>query len=375
MDVREITARVDGLETAIANVCEERIEPLAVDRWIAASVLQKAIRRNDVQTALRSALTLWTQDRRSFWRRLHTISVEDVGVAAPDAINQTLTALNAPSWRNKVGDWKVALYLTRLLCGSVKSRLGDELYTIANKSPDLNRCRVDLLRADKNALCDAVLDQDRPLPERCLALWLLAGTKRFPCDSLPERDGSLDDAADVLRSLGAPDDLTTACIGAMAKTQWTLVLFTPLLWQAVQNESCPLSVMVDAFPVSLVMHGVPFCALDGFTRVGKACFAELKRSTPALKPFSAKQIALAVFYGEGFYLDKRLTSDTLEDCRQAGELADAHGAGMDMPEYLGLKEIVADNIDRLDAIRRKQLQLYFDKPQGAFVFGEDASWM
>ena len=56
-------------------------EPLASDRWVASSALQKAIRRGESATALRAGYTYLSLDRAGFWRRLPIIGAEDVGCA------------------------------------------------------------------------------------------------------------------------------------------------------------------------------------------------------------------------------------------------------------------------------------------------------
>lgn len=345
-------------------------KPLPCDRWLASSILQKSIRRNDPRTATRAAYTLWQQDRRSLWRRLHIICLEDIGVASPDAIVKTLAAFNDAPWRAKMGDLKIALYLTRLLCSSIKIRLADEMYSITDRAPEYRKLREVLAVAGNHYLADYALDQNRPLAERCLALWFLAGTRRYPSDNLPERTGSLNDASDVIHSLNVPADLTQSCIAVLNKSQWPLALCTPLLWAEIQKQSRPLLISYDKFQPSSVMDGIPLAALDGFTRTGKLCFGSLKKSVIALKPFSATQIALATFYLEGSCVDKRLTCERLDEYRQAGEVADAESVGMDAPHYLGLRDILNSHTDTLEDIRRTQLRRYLQTAQNELAFGE-----
>lgn len=360
------------LETEISKQNFKDVKPLRVDKYLASSCLQKSIRRNDLKTALSAAFTLLHQDKNSFWRRLHTISVEDVGVASPDAVTQTLMAFNNPAWRKKVSDLQVGLHLTKLLCTSVKIRLGDEIYTICNKATDLQSFRQVISQWSDQALADYVLGTNTSLPERALCLWLLAGTKRFPSDTLPKRTGSLETIADVLLALNAPADLTNSCLGTMTKTQWPLVLFTPLLWTDMNKEQNLLRVCTDPYSVSPAVNGVPLASLDMFTRIGRASFNELRKSLPEIHSFKIQQIGLAVFYSEGYCVDQRATSKILEEYRQAGELADAEGLGLDIPEYLGLKGIIIQNTDLLNTLRHKQLKNYFCTSQGKLSL-EDAA--
>ena len=83
---------LEALRADIEADKNEMPEPLPGDKWLLSSCLQKAIRRNEVTTACRAALSLWSQDRQSFWRRLHVTSMEDVGAAQTDTVVKVLTA-------------------------------------------------------------------------------------------------------------------------------------------------------------------------------------------------------------------------------------------------------------------------------------------
>lgn len=356
MGVPAIQQTLDTLEQLLANQDFQDVSPLLIDKWLAASVLQKAIRRNDVHSALRAAFTLWHQDKASFWRRLHTISVEDVGVASSDVITQTLTALSNPAWRRSKGDLKIGLTLTKLLCGSVKTRLADEIYTICNKSSDLQPFRDEIYHWDDQKLADFILQTNNDLPQRALCLWLIAGTKKFPSDAMHKRIGSLENAADVLLALGAPVDLTCACIDAMGKTQWPLVLFTPLLWEEVHRQNPKLKISSDGYPASPIVNGVLLVAMDMFTRSGRDCFSEFRRRITQLQPYKIQQIGLTVFYSEGGCITPGARTETLDSYRQTGEFADMEGVGLDIPEYLGLKDLIERNMDLLNSLRRERLR-------------------
>lgn len=362
-------AVLSDMEAAIADEDVTGIKPLPIDRFLAASCMQKAIRQGNVETAERAALTLWMQDKRSFWRRTSVISKEDCGVSAPDAIVWVLSAANAPAWRAN-NDLKVGLHLVRLMCRAVKLRLADEVFSTAANAPQYQQYRQTLAKADDKTLADLTLHTSSPLPERTMALWFLAGTQRYPHDNMPKRAGSLETAAEVLRYLGAPQDLTTACINDLKKSPWPLSLFTPLLWTAVYKQPKPTLVWFDDCLPTAALKGIPLCGLDMFTRPGKACFAQFQKAVPEIGQFTVKQIGLGVFYREGVKVNKLLTSERLKEFKQAGEIADIEAAGLDMPRYMGLRDLLDRHADTLENIRRKQLRAYLNKPQGE-LFGEN----
>ena len=59
---------------------------LLPDKWIAASALQKGVRRGNVKLVLRALETLWTIDPRYARRRLAIIAFEDVGLGVHDVV-------------------------------------------------------------------------------------------------------------------------------------------------------------------------------------------------------------------------------------------------------------------------------------------------
>src|SRR5262245_21978630 len=119
------------------------IEPLIADQWVTTSLLQKSIRRGEVETAQRAAYTLFAQKGSATWRRFMVIAFEDVGAASPDAAALTVTASTDPSWRRKNGgDLHIAVHLARLLAESPKSRSAEHLITSAEHHPSLAKVRM-----------------------------------------------------------------------------------------------------------------------------------------------------------------------------------------------------------------------------------------
>src|ERR1700757_4856860 len=94
----------------------DAVEPLPCDRWLAASALQKAIRRADALTAQRALRTLYRYDPRSAWRRLLVIAYEDIGIGAIGAvIVTTLQSVNPKARRDQSGDDAAALATSQML--------------------------------------------------------------------------------------------------------------------------------------------------------------------------------------------------------------------------------------------------------------------
>jgi len=95
---------IDGLSEAIAKAEEATPPvPLAADRYIALSALQKAIRRGEEELALRAAMNLMIGGPHAIWRRLGIIAFEDIGVADIDAVGWVTVVIGKPEVRQRLG--------------------------------------------------------------------------------------------------------------------------------------------------------------------------------------------------------------------------------------------------------------------------------
>lgn len=108
------------------------------------SMLQKSIRRNKVEEACQAAYELYTSGPiflEKVWRRLLTISVEDIGFGNLDAAVQ-INALNQmrQSFPYDDGDQPMFfIHAIRVLCASTKDRSSDYLKNIIIKNAAMGK--------------------------------------------------------------------------------------------------------------------------------------------------------------------------------------------------------------------------------------------
>ena len=323
-------------------------DPMLGDRWLLASVLQKSIRRGETDTAMGAAASLWRQDRTSLFRRLITIAPEDVGVGDMEVVAKTFLALTSAEWRRHVGELQVILYLVTALSNAYKNRLTEEIYTQIEKSPELISAKK-LAGASTDAkLVRDVRNGRMDLTKRCLSLWFLLGTRKYPSDTMLSR-GPYKAAYDLLRGLPVDPLFTETCIRALPKTQWPLAGFLPVISHKMQTET--YETVEASIPDTPRIEAVPLYALDTFTRGGQTAFRQLRSNVKELHEFSVKQIGLAVFYLEGRTLNKYLTSPFLDRMQRKGEYADIYEAGLCDARYMGLKELLNTHWPLLQEIR------------------------
>lgn len=330
------------------------IDPMPGDIWLLASAMQKTIRRGEYEKALRAGYALWLKDRRRFWCRLLIISMEDVGVGDTDVLVQVLTGIASTSWRRQMGDAAAGMCLIRLLCGAAKSRLCDSIYIQASVSSSYRAVREQYAKTDDASLMSVIVDTNAPLVQRAMAIWLLAGTKKYPSDHMPPRVGNIHTAIAALKALSIPAALASACESVITRLPYPLPLHVPLILEEVQQHT--VTVQHHNIPTASDVEGLPVYCADGFTRVGKACFRELQRVVPALQTFATKQIALGVFYLDGGLVDRELTAPGLSILQDAGEWADIESTGLSESAYAELRHILREHMRLLTHIRQKRLK-------------------
>jgi hypothetical protein len=265
---RNIKARIEVLPQ-----CSP--QPFLVDKWISSSLMQKAIRRGDLEAAQRAVVTLYEQDRRSLWRRLMVIAFEDVGAGSTDAAIQTVAAGIAPSWRATAGgDLTVALYLCGVLAEAPKDRSTDYLICAAKDHPDLEAARERCGGQPMSTLMELAANVDMPLAQRATAVWYASGI-----DTESEKSvsyGNLAAMFDLFRRLGVPLALGVAAGMSVKRLREPITLLVPLVWSAAQPGDHP-TVREMPVPPATAVDGLPLYALDKHTRLGKRAIEQFVR--------------------------------------------------------------------------------------------------
>src|SRR5271167_1594368 len=164
----------DNIAGAVIDHDVPHLPPLPVDRWIASSALQKAVRLGQTHLALQAALAYFSRDRAGFLRRLPVIAVEDVGIGDVSSVTAVIAATLDARWRARVGgDWVVASYLIGRMCKAPKERSADYLLLAALAHPDFDEACRRVSRLETTELLAVVGDEDAPLPTRAIAAWYL----------------------------------------------------------------------------------------------------------------------------------------------------------------------------------------------------------
>lgn len=260
----------EQLANEIASYGPPTAPALDSDKWVLRSLLQKAIRRDEPEWALRAARTLLRIDPESLWRRLLVTAYEDVSFADLALLSQ-LVAARSKRWRASVADeWSFAAYFVEYLCASSKCRAPNNLIEIAKYDPAIRAGARNLSHMPfEDALTQAITDQY--LPDRLTATASLYG-RSSEFEPHPEAD-----AERVISALlgEAPPALAYCVSEGLAATRLDHPLAMAVLFKVMPQE--PRVTADDSFPPVSLVRGIPAYAFDMHTRAGAAAIRSFVR--------------------------------------------------------------------------------------------------
>jgi hypothetical protein len=331
--------------------------PLAIDPWVASSLLQKAIRRGDGDLAERAAFTLSRYRGRGIWRRLILIAFEDVGVGSVDALIQT-TACTSADWRSGVGGDELSLRIVvRLLAEAPKDRSPDHLICAAHDHPNLEEDRREVGAMSLAQRIALVAETTSTLARRAIAAWYASGVEWGKERRIGR--GDLVALMGAFRELGVPSDLVSATHIAAMRTREPIAVMTPLLWLASENAGGHRVVDCPNPPVRLIGE-LPAYALDKHTALGKAAIHRFARECPVVHDALAAHVpeyrandaaCMAAFYADATPVALRFDWGGSAELERLGTENDMLKVGVAPEGVWPVLEVVRDNLEQLDAIR------------------------
>jgi hypothetical protein len=343
---------------AIGLDCEPPIfEPLVADQWVVKSLLQKSIRRSEVDIAQRAALTFLAQKGSAIWRRFMIIAFEDVGAGSVDVVAMTVAASTDRGWRRQVGgDAIIAAHLARLLAEAPKSRSAEHLITTATHHPSVeHECRLVSNRSIADNLA-AVANKSNSLAHRALAALCVSGID-WKRDKQLGTD--LSGLLDSYRSLGVRDELVAATGIAATKSREPITLMVPLIWLAANDAKVP-TVLEAAVPWSPVLDDVPMYALDKHTRAGLEAIRSLVKHNFEIRDVLERYVApaqrhaaayMAAFYADAAPLASKLSWDGADQLEALGTEADLLKVGVPPERIEPLLRLFRANVQHLNKLR------------------------
>lgn len=334
-----------------------------MDRWRLVSGLQKAIRRGDSWAAMAAAHACHEVDARYLFHRLAITAVEDVMLGNVYAVALTLALVGSKPSREIAGDRKTAVWLAGILAGGLKDHTACSLCALVDYDRDLHPLMREWVHLADAELADKAVDLESPIGERMLAAWLLAGTKRFRGENLPEdNDRPRWSLMRFMVQSGMPLILYYVADRAAMRTGDSMFVSVLPIWQMLQHRGeRGLDVVFAKLPSAPMIGPILAPAYDCHTRDGRialARFAQLPAIARYLEPIHGQEARLqalwaAVFAAEGAKLNLRVSSGHMGRVHLGAIWAEFEYRGLkSIEEQAGLISAIRDDIEVLHEIRR-----------------------
>ena len=344
-----------------ANLFSDGSSGWVIDPWIASSLMQKAIRRGDVELAVRAADALYTMRGSSVFRRLAIVACEDVGIAGVDVVIDTVAACADAALRKHAGGNAMVLaHLVERLALSPKDRSADLLASVVHGCPKLAPVRAAAEKMSVEERIAAATDPKKDFFHRAVAAWYASGIEWGR-----EKRVGKGDLIGLLRSfrdIGIAERWCVTGKRALAIAREPLIVMMLLLSAEAGSASSTSSVRLPSWGDC---GGIPSFAFDKHTRLGLQAIrrfaienaqvkAVLSAHVPEFRATGA--LGVAAFYCDGSALDVRLDWALSDELEVRGITSDLLSAGV-FPEGVGLvRQTVADNLAHLNDLRAQVVQ-------------------
>lgn len=279
------------------------MKTIQADKWILLSGLQKTIRRNDVDYAQQFAMSLFGIDKRSFWRRLPIIAMEDIGLGEAHLMLEVCRVAYQTEHRKSRNDEAFILGLVTRMANAPKNHAIDHLVKIAMVMPTGLSHRRDYR--------EQALDKNLNVYSRAAALLHYAhATKPKAPDLYQPTIEAVHGAVLASKTVYDASQLT------LSRMDNDMPLLFPLLGEATTGQDW--SVRQSDRQAELI-GDLPAYAFDPLhTRLGKAAIRRWRPQTPELQMFTERQIAKAVFNLESITLGVERCCDLTDQIKADG---------------------------------------------------------
>lgn len=251
---------------------------LRIDTHIAASLMQKAIRRSEIGWALKAGQRLFDVQPARFWRRVGVTLFEDVGLLNKQLALDVLAC--APRRGVSPVCWTVAAHLIGRLCEATKTQVANNLLHLGRYDLSEAEPMVDLdLLPFAEAECWITGDTATAV-QQAKAVRQLSG---IGCSGRvvqhPEADRER--VLSILAGLAGDPVLEIVAREGLRLTGHVLPLIS-VLDEALNQEGWDASAAADPMPPEERIGGLPSWTFDQYTWPGKSALRRARMECPAI---------------------------------------------------------------------------------------------
>lgn len=271
----------DRILTEIKWTGEAEVSDLNLDRFLAASLLQKSIRRGRTRWALVAAKRLYDIDPSRLWRRLIITLFEDIGV-----LDHTLPWDVLGSWRlskktqNDLS-WKLISHVVENMCSVAKTQSANNTVHLALYDQQALAATNDLFDWTVED-CRIWLDSGTNSIVHCLrGMWILSGMKMWGMET-PQfhPDASMLALGPSIHKLVPYEDLRELLRIGLSAGGSILALAATLIASQAREKDFSTHLTSDYMPPERLITEVPSWIFDQYTKSGKRALKRAATECP-----------------------------------------------------------------------------------------------
>ncbi|WP_320198280.1 hypothetical protein RMR16_010490 [Agrobacterium sp. rho-13.3] len=332
-----------------------------IDAWVASSMLQKAIRRDEANLASSAAAALYRMRGNAIWRRLIAICFEDIGVANPE-LCVTVTELGStPTSRRVRGDdAEVIDLLVRLMATSPKCREADYLICGAIQAPFAENQRALVAKKTVDERIELATDASASMITRSIAAWMVGETNGGGQKVLS--DGNLLGLMHRFVAQGVSPPFADATILAAKRTAEPITIMGPLLSLAMRQLGEGSVIIQNTLPPAVDCGGIPSWVFDKHTATGKSAFRILLQENRKIRDCIAAfvpefraldLVAMSAFYADATPIRRQLVWSQSSPLYSVGLKTDMTKIGCPDDGVETIVSVVIAHLDHLNNIRQR----------------------
>jgi hypothetical protein len=356
--------RISSTEVGVFSAIE------TCNKFLLSSALQKCIRRGLAVQSIAIAVRLHQVDPTYLKRRMPIIAVEDVGIGDAKVCHDVVAVCSSSKWWGVEVNRTIA-FLSSSMANAVKSRSACDAFCLTEVHSDRRLLLKCLLLSDAANLIDVACDTNRLQIERLLALRVLSGITFKANGSYQVLSRCNLEALNIIaETLKLP--MEVRLLMASDRKLLGMAAMLPVAYEATQNA---VVLKGHEFPRAMdIVYGLPLCALDQYTQLGKIALRRLFQSSDELQDFASRHVQrpdpqplinLAMFQTESSILDRYLSSRQLDDLKDATDEAEMLFMGMVEPtNQTQLYRLLKEDADRLADFRIEILNNGFSVRDG-----------
>lgn len=332
------------------------------NRWRTVSSMQKSIRFGMADEAVFAASAAYDMDKAYLLRRLGVTAVEDVGAGSPYAMLATLAVGSSHAWRTVVDERRLMCYLADMQAKSAKDRSLCNFLIIVDFDHSIDKQMM--AKMSNLTLQGIIEDVTNPIERRMCAAWIMAGTKRYQGETMPQDN---DRSAAHLFEYMVQRGLSRMSLYLAAKTasrigeaMWISFLF----WDEWVRKTKEITILEQTLPVMPKVGKLLGAAYDMHTREGRMAIGKFKKEhgdelMPWFSQIAPKQIDrllhLGVFCCEGGLLASRVRFRKSEDLQKQTLITEIGSTGLPPAQHPGFMSKLTEMLPKLNACREKVL--------------------